>query len=1048
MLKRAWLQAFTAPVFLFARRTAFRRFAVLGAVLFWILLACLPALALNSSLDASQYAHTAWTVRSGFSRGTIVSIAQTHDGYLWLGSEFGLFRFDGVRQVLWQPPAGQTLPSSYVRGLFVARDGRLWIGTNRGLASWKDGKLTRYPQTTGQSISELLEDREGTLWAAGQAAPSAKLCAIRSDNVQCYGEEGRFGQYIDSLCEDRDGNLWVGSLTGLWQWKPNAPKRYPMAERVYAMIAAANDPLLLAKYSGIGQFSAGKLQAYPLPGVAGGFLARKILRDRNGGLWIGTADRGLLHVHNGRTDTFERSDGLSSDFIESVFEDREGNIWVATLDGLDRFRELAIPTITVKQGLSNGTVKAVLATKDGSVWLATNDGLDRLKDNQLTIYRKATAKAKVGSIIATETQNRVREISVSGLQDDLIQSLYQDFQDRIWVSNRSGVAFFEDGQFTPVDGVPGDIHSITGDREGNIWISQEASLIHLHDNKVVESISWAKLGRTDGARALIADPSGGGLWIAFRDTGVAYFKDGQIRASYTIADGLGIGTVREFQSDRQGAFWISTEGGLSRLKDGRIATLSSKNGLPCDTVNWMIQDDNNSFWLNMACGLVRLAQSDVDAWATTVDKDHGRRVRATLFDSSDGVRSHLTSSGYGPSVDKSTDGRLWFSPWDGVSVIDPRHLAFETLPPSVQIEQIIADRRAMDTTSGPNGVGLPPLLRDLQIDYTALNLGTPEKSVFRYKLEGWDRDWQEAGNRRQAFYSNLSPGNYRFRVSASNNNGVWTEAGTFLDFSIAPAYYQTIWFRLSCAITLVALAIALYQLRLRQVARQFNIRMEERVNERTRIARELHDTLLQSLAGVSLQLDGISKQAAKAPEKTVSLIAHVREQVDFCFREARIKVWNLRSTALDGIGLEVALHEFVERVGTLMSARCSFKVSGKPLPYPPEVEEELLHIAQEATNNANRHAQASEIQIALEYDVAALTLSISDDGKGFDFESGFQKPGHWGLKNMQERAAQVRGTCKITTAMEQGTQVEVRVPLSSWFLKNIRTKHAHSSASS
>jgi signal transduction histidine kinase len=283
---------------------------------------------------------------------------------------------------------------------------------------------------------------------------------------------------------------------------------------------------------------------------------------------------------------------------------------------------------------------------------------------------------------------------------------------------------------------------------------------------------------------------------------------------------------------------------------------------------------------------------------------------------------------------------------------------------------------------------------------------------------------------------------------ASNNDGVWNEAGADWNFSIIPAYYQAIWFQGLCVFASAGLLWLLYRLRLRQVAGQFNIRMEERVNERTRIARELHDTLLQDLAGVSLQLDGIAKQAALAPEKTVSLIGRVREQVDYCFREARTKVWNLRSPSLEDQGLAAALRDFVERIGPATRARCGFTVSGKLFPCPLEVEEELLRIAQEATNNANRHAQASEIRVALEYGQGSLTLTISDDGRGFDFEEGYRKTGHWGLKNMQERAAQIRGKCKITTAVGRGTQVEVRVPLSSWSLRNTRAKHAHTSSGS
>ena len=631
-----------------------------GTVLAGILLALNPgAFALDPALDASQYAHTAWTVREGFSKGTVVAIAQTQDGYLWLGTEFGLLRFDGVRYVPWQPPTGQNLPSGYIHSLLAARDGRLWIGTAEGLASWKDGKLTRYAELAGQSISALLEDHEGTVWAGGHAAPTGGLCAIRDGNVQCYGGDGSFGQYVDALCEDRAGNLWVGSLTGLWRWKPGPPKLYPMPERVQALMEGDNGALVIAMNSGIRQLVDGKLEAYPLPGAGRRFSANEILKDRDGGLWIGTTDHGLVHVHQGRADVFERSDGLSGDFTKKLFEDREGNVWAATLDGLDRFRDLAVPTISVKQGLSNATVESVLAARDGSVWLGTKDGLNRWNDGHLTIYRKS-----------------------SGLPDDAIESLFQDFQDQIWVSTDRGMAFFQNGRFTSVKSVPGEVHGMAGDGAGNVWVSQGESLYHVRNGSVAERIPWAKLGHPDGVRALVADPLGGGLWFAFRDGGVGYFKGGQVLSSYTVADGLGAGHIRDIQLDREGTLWASTEGGLSRLKDRSFITLTGKNGLPCDSVHWVIEDDDHSFWLYMACGLVRIARSEMDAWVANAKTDPPRLVEVTLFDSSDGVRSHSTTTGYSPSVARSTDGKLWFLPWDGVSVIDPRHLPFKQTSPA------------------------------------------------------------------------------------------------------------------------------------------------------------------------------------------------------------------------------------------------------------------------------------------------------------------------------------------------------------------------------
>ncbi len=806
------------------------------AVAFGVLLTrCPTALPLDPSLDVNQYAHTAWTIRGGFCKGTITSIAQTPDGYLWLGTEFGLLRFDGVRTSTWAPSTGNQLPDSYIRSLLAARDGTLWIGTAEGLASWKKGALSVYPELAGRSVDALIEDHEGTLWAGGQGTPTARLCAIHGATVHCYGQDGGLGQYVTTLHEDRGGSLWVGGLAGVWRWNPGPPRSYGMPSPVSGvqnLIDDDNGALLIAVGAGITRFVNGESEAYSLPGAARQFRPRELLRDRNGGLWVGTADQGLLHVHEGRTDSYARTDGLSGDFVERLFEDREGNIWVATLDGLDRFRDFAIPTISVDQGLSNDTVESVLAARDGSVWLATADGLDRWSNGEITIYRKPGATAlKRGSRL----QAGPREIISSGLPDDAVESLFQDREGQIWVSTRSGVARLRNGQLIPVSGVPGGVHSMAQDRAGDLWISQAGSLFRLHDGRAVEQIPWERLGHPDGARVLAADPLQGGLWFGFRDGGVAYFEGGQIRARYTAADGLGAGHIRDLQLDREGILWAATEGGLSRLKNGRIETLTSKNGLPCDAVHWIMQDDARSYWLYTPCGLVRISQPELDEWAA-----HPKQtVQVTLFDSSDGVRTHATTTGYSPSVAKSNDGRLWFLPWDGVSVIDPGHLHFNSIPPPVRIEEVVADHKVFNLTPDLS-LRLPPLVRDVEIDYTALSFVAPEKVLFRYKLEGRDRDWQDAGYRRQAFYTNLSPRGYQFLVTASNNSGVWSKAGAALSFSITPAYYQTFWFHLTCAAAFLGLIWAVYRLRLRSIKRRseqlvlMNARLESQIIERKR----------------------------------------------------------------------------------------------------------------------------------------------------------------------------------------------------------------------
>jgi signal transduction histidine kinase/ligand-binding sensor domain-containing protein len=1024
-----------------------RHFLAPGIVLAWMLLAWPPcAFALDPSLDVSQYAHTSWKIRDGFTKGQIISIAQTPDGYLWLGTEFGLLRFDGVKNVLWQPPPGQQLPSSEIRSLLGTRDGTLWIGTAKGLASWKDGKLTQHAELAGRIIFKLLEDHEGTVWVSGLAVINGILCAVRNGNAQCSGEDGAFGRGATNLFEDRKDNLWAVVKDGLWRWKPGPPKFYPLPGEPDGIRALGEDDdgaLLVGRNGGIQRFVDGKTEAYPLPGNVGRFNAKNLLRDRDGGLWIGTQDRGLVRLHQGRTGVFSPSDGLSGENIYTLFEDREGNIWVATINGLDRFRDFVAATFTVKQGLSSAIIGSVLATRDGSVWLSTYGGLNRWNNGQLTIYRERPERAMTG----------VREIVGSGLPDKGLESLFQDDRGRIWVATLRGLGYLENDRFISISGVPGgNTDSIGEDTAGNLWIAnEEFGLFRLRRGSEVLQIPWVRLGHKDHASALAADPLQGGIWLGFHLGSVAYLVDGQVRTSYAAADGLGEGRVNNLRFDRNGTLWAATDGGLSRLKNGRIVTLTSKNGLPCDTVHWSMEDDDHSFWLYTACGLARIARTELDAWAAVVDqgKDEKRTIYATVFDNSDGVKSLATGGHYSPQVAKSSDGKLWFLPWDGVSVVDPRHLPFNRLPPPVRIEQIIADRKTYDATSAASArLRLPPLARDLEIEYTALSLVAPEKVRFRYKLEGYDNDWQDVGDRRKAFYTNLSPRNYRFRVMACNNSGVWNEAGAFLDFSIEPAYYQTTWLLVLCVAAFLALLVALYQLRLRQVARQFNMRIEERVSERTRIARDFHDTLLQSFQGVLLKFHAATRLLPDRPDEARQKLESILDQAEQAITEGRDAVQGLRSSTVVTNELARAISTFgeellAEQIGP-QAPDFRVIVDGASRDIVPLVRDEVYRIACEALHNAFRQAQAKLIEVEIQYAKRQLRLRFRDDGKGIDpkvlSEGG--REGHYGLAGMYERAELVRGKLAVFSRLDSGTEVELTIPASLAYAKSPRARRS------
>jgi len=991
-----------------------------------LLLAVHPcALGLDPTLDITQYAHTAWRIREGFTKGTISSIAQTPDGYLWLGTEFGLLRFDGVRNVAWQPPANQHLPSEDILSLLAARDGTLWIGTSKGLASWKGGKLVQYPELAGMIIPRLLEDHEDTVWASGVSIPTpGRLCAIHDGSVHCSSADGSLGPGVFGLFEDRSNNLWVGVVNGLWRWKPGTPEFYSLPDHpngIQALAEGDDGALLIATRVGLQRFVGGKFEPLPVPSAAQQFKPITMLRDRDGGLWIGTW-QGLLHVHRGKAELLTQADGLSGNYVAALVEDREGNVWAATLNGLDRFREFAVTTLSKNQGLSNASVRSVLADRDGSVWLGAVGALNRWYQGLISIYGKNG--------------------KLDGLDPN---SLYQDSHGRIWFSTAHGFGYLEHGRFVQVSGVPaGDMPSIAEDSARNLWIAnKDQGLIRVSPRSEVQQIPWAGLGHKDNGLALAADPSRGGLWVGFFEGGIVYLADGSLQASYSPATGSREGPVNDLRVDQEGTLWASTEGGLSRLKNGRLMVLNSKNGLPCDAVHWMIEDNDHSFWLNMPCGLVRIVRSELDAWVSAADKDQNAKpvVQATVFDSADGVRVMSYAIAYTPHVAKSTDGKLWFSGLDGVNVVDPHHIPFNNIPPPVHIEKITANDKSYPLS---NGVHLPAQIRNLDIDYAALSLVVPEKVRFRVKLEGQDKDWRELVNVRHVEYTNLPPKQYRFRVLACNNSGVWNEEGATLEFVIPPAWYQTNWFLAACVAAFLAMVWGIHELRVWRLAYQFNMRMEERVSERTRIARDLHDTLLQSFQGLMLHFQtGIDMLPGRPAEARKTLEIAI-DRADQAIAEGRDAVQGLRASTVETNDLACAvriLGEELRAEGTDQnSALFEMEVEGTPRNLHPILRDEVYRITGEALRNAFRHARAQRIEVEILYGERWLRLRVRDDGKGIDPKllSGEGLAGHYGLHGMRERAKVVGGKLAVWSKLDSGTEVELSIPASTAYAKPAR----------
>jgi signal transduction histidine kinase len=453
--------------------------------------------------------------------------------------------------------------------------------------------------------------------------------------------------------------------------------------------------------------------------------------------------------------------------------------------------------------------------------------------------------------------------------------------------------------------------------------------------------------------------------------------------------------------------------------NGKKQTLTARNGLPCDAVNGIVEDATGALWLYMQCGLVELARTELQKWWAQPDA----RLQLQVFDVFDGFQSGVGTPFESRAV-RTLDGRLWFANYSVAQMIDPAHLSRNLIAPPVHVEQVIADHKAFS----PQGdVRLPARTRDVEIDYTALSLAVPEKVLFLFRLEGRDTDWQEAGTRRQAFYTDLRPGTYRFHVIACNNDGIWNRQGASLDFNVMPAWYQTIGFKLLFVVIILTTAWALYRLRVRQVAHALAVRFDERLAERTRIAREFHDTLIQTIQGSKLVADDALDQSAD-PARMRHALKQLSEWLDRAVQEGRAALNSLRTSATETNDLAEGLRRATEECRMFSPMETSFSMEGNSKEMHPVVRDEIYRIGYEAIRNASAHSKASRLRVGLKYG-QDLAISVGDNGVGIP-ESIIKgdTDGHYGLQGMRERAARIGGKLRIVSSVDSGTEVSLVIP--------------------
>jgi ligand-binding sensor domain-containing protein/signal transduction histidine kinase len=965
----------------------------------------------------TQYRHSMWRIQDGFFPAAPGWVSQTADGYLWVGTWNGTFRFDGVRFVPWSSPAS----ASNHTYLFVpAKNGGFWINDNRGLSHVQGDRIVSHINLDA-SPGRMIEEEDGSLWVTTWYRPGSpgSLCHATDREVRCFGKaDGNPIQTALPILSDGAGGFWIGSDTTLLHWKAKASEVYePPAlrsnagqEGISSLIRNPDGSLwvgIAAAGRGLGleRFRNGTFTPFSAPNFDDTKISvLALLLDRDGNLWVGTANNGLYRIHSNTVDHFGSADGLSSNQVSNLYEDQEGIIWAATSNGIDSFQEPRVTTYSAKEGLGADEAVSVIVSHDGTVWLSNYGSLDSINN---------------GTVLSIGKKD--------GLPGNQVTSLLEDREGHLWVGVDDELYIYVNRRFRrvrgPNRGPVGMVGGMTEDVDGNIWAecnSKPRKLVRIRDFKVQEEFSDSQV---PSGHSLAADPRGG-IWLGTFDGKLVSFRKGAVG---TFPMNLtGDPEVRQIEVQQDGSVMAAAiDDGLISLRAGVVQRLTKQNGLPCDGVFGFTRDERKNWWLSTSCGYVELADSEIQKW-----RNNPKSVlQFRSLDFLDGARTGRTD--FNPAA-KSPEGGLWFVGALLAQTIDPARLAKESSVRPVYIESVTADRVQY---AAENSLRLPALAHDIQIDYTSPSLAVPKKVKFRYRLDGSDSTWQDAGTRRQAFYTNLRPGQYRFTIVASNQEGVFNTQGATLQFSVAPAWFQTIWFRAFCVIAFFLLLWCLYQMRLRQVRHQFNVSVEARVSERTRIARELHDTLLQSFQGLMLRFQTVEEMLPARPMDAKKALEGALLRADQAIGEGRDAITEIRTSTLASHDLAKSMtalmtglnQEFAE--GNRGSPTFRVLVEGAPRVVRPILQDEIYRIARECLRNAFRHALARNIETEITYG-ESLRLRFRDDGKGIDpsvVERG-GRSGHWGLPGIRERATQIGAQLQVWSELGAGTEVELNIP--------------------
>jgi signal transduction histidine kinase/ligand-binding sensor domain-containing protein len=956
-----------------------------------------------------QYVRQQWSSSTEFSGGSVNAIQQTPDGYLWIGTDQGLIRFDGFSFHLVQFPLPDAVPRSPILGLVADGGGGLWIQRQGAELLYYNGghfeAITSGTSPSASQVTALSKDKNGDVLLADV---SGGILRFHGTNFHRVAPPDVWrGSTVISIAETGDGNIWMGTLgAGLFSLSPGHDGNVRgglLPGKINCLLPGAQ--LWAGTDDGLYQWNGTSFLRTELPSVLRGVQVLSMLRDRDSNVWVGTA-RGLFRINANGIAFSEENELRGSGGINTLFEDREGNLWVGGARGLGRIRDSVFVSYSTAGGVSFAHPGPVFVDGENRAWFAPAEG---------------------------------------------------------------GIYFLKNGQIQRVtsDKLAKDVIYSIGGREDEIWIGrQQGGLTRLRfRNGTLKTQTYTEAqGLAQNSVYSVFQSNDGTVWAGTLSAGVSRLKDGQF-INYTTASGLAASTVSSILETRDGTMWFGTANGVSSLSNGHWRTYASKDGLPSEQVNCLFEDLSGTLWAGTSAGLAVFRSERFQApsewpavlheplsglaedkngalWMATsthvlkVSRDKLlaggiREADIRLYGTADGLRSKQGVN-RSRSVICDSAGRVWLSLSSGLSVVDPSHLA-ETLPPAIaHVETVLADGKQIQMGSL---VRIPPSQKRLTFGYTGLSLAIPTRIRFRYMLEGFDRGWSEPVLAREAIYTNLGPGTYRFRVMASNSR-VWDGLEAAIPLEVEPALWQAWWFRSVLLVLAGFTALLIYRLRLRQLTHELHMRFEERLAERTRIAQELHDTLLQGFLSASMQLHVADERLPdNSPAKP--LVGRVLELMKDVIDESRNVVRGLRSPAEMSCDLDEAFSRVPEQLGVKQTFDFRVIVEGHPRMLRPSIRDDVYRMGREALVNAFRHSGGNTIQLELEYGSKELRVLIRDNGSGIDeqvLRSG--REGHWGLPGMRERAERIGAQLKVWSQPARGTEVELIVPAHIAFESN------------